>query len=96
MFLEHTSFVVTTRSYICEGGVKYFNQLAAQNDKQEAKDAVAGQCKIKAMRIGKRNIDQCALVLAGIWLVNRIKPELWMKLFFKVNLEPRTRVPFEE
>jgi hypothetical protein len=39
-----------------------YNQLVARNDKQETKDALADQCKIGAMRSGKRNIDQYALV----------------------------------
>jgi hypothetical protein len=42
-----------------------YDKLVAQNDKQEAKDALADQCKIDTIRSGKRNIDQYSLVLAA-------------------------------
>lgn len=63
-----------------------YDQLVAKNDKKIAAEALCDQRKIEAMKTGKKNIDQYALVLTGIRLVNETTPELWTNSFRKVNL----------
>ena len=73
-----------------------YDQLVAKSDKKIAAEALCDQRKIEAMKTGKKNIDQYALVLTGIRLVSETTPELWTSSFRKVNLDPRRRTPFVE
>ena len=73
-----------------------YDQQAAKADKKNAAESLYDQRKVKKYMTGKTHIDQYDLVLTGIRIVNGCKPEIWRISYRRVNLDPRTRVSFQE
>ena len=72
-----------------------YDQETARQDKKHAAESLYDQRKVKKMNTGKTRIDQYDLVLTGIRIVTKCSEEVWVCSFRRVNLDPRTRISFE-
>jgi len=73
-----------------------YDQETARRDKQKAAESLYDQRKMAKITTGKTHIDQYDLVLCGIRIVRGCEPQTWVVSFQRVNLDPRTRVCFQE
>ena len=65
-------------------------------DKKNAAQSLHDQRKIMKFKTGKTQLDQYELVQCGMRLVRQLHPATWVVSFRRVNLEPTTRLPFQE
>jgi len=65
-------------------------------DKKNAAQSLHDQRKIMKFKTGKTQLDQYELIQCGMRLVRQLQPATWVVSFRRVNLDPTTRLPFQE
>jgi hypothetical protein len=73
-----------------------YDQLTAKCDKKNAVESLYDQCRVQKWRSNQVNIDQYDLIFTAMQIVRQCKPETWITLFPRVNLDPIEGLSFQD
>jgi hypothetical protein len=73
-----------------------YNQLTAKSDKKNAVESLYDQHRVQKWRCNRVNIDQYDLVFTAMRIVCQCQSATWISLFQRVNLDPITRMSFQD
>jgi hypothetical protein len=73
-----------------------YDQLTAKCDKKNAVESLYDQRRVQKWRSNQVNIDQYDLIFTAMRIVWQCKPETWISLFRRVNLDPIVRLSFQD